>query len=117
MRCKSAIGGPLSGFPLHGLIITKHIFALPSPGFEQVLGGHPIPNEHSLIAGQKAVTLLSRVEQNDLLLCLISGGGSALMTAPFPGIELDKLQSLTTTLSNPVREWMKSTSCAVTLTC
>ena len=48
-------GGPVPGFPTAWLDYAPSVlFALPSPGFEQVLGGHPIPNEHSLIAGQKA---------------------------------------------------------------
>ncbi len=94
----SALSGPLSGLPFNGLIISKHMSIPTLLGFEQILGGHPVPNEASLIAGQRALTLLNMVERDDLLLCLISGGGSALMTAPLPGITLDDIQSLTATL-------------------
>lgn len=94
----SALSGHLSGLQFNGLIITKHIVGSPPPGFEQIIGGHPIPNKDSLIAGQKVLTLLDSVEKDDLLICLISGGGSALMAAPFPGITLEDMQSLTTAL-------------------
>jgi len=94
----SALSGALTGLPFNGLIITKHVTAPAPPGFEQILGGHPVPNEDSLIAGQKALTLLESVEKDDLLICLISGGGSALMAAPLPGITLDEMGSLTAAL-------------------
>lgn len=61
-------------------------------------GGHPLPNENSLLAGQKARALASGLTEHDLLICLISGGGSALMSAPRPGISLDDLQRLTASL-------------------
>jgi glycerate 2-kinase len=94
----SALSGPLAGVPFKGLIISKHM-STPTPlGFEQILGGHPVPNEASLIAGQRALNLLNVVQKDDLLLCLISGGGSALMSAPLPGITLENIQSLTASL-------------------
>ncbi|PWH14270.1 MAG: glycerate kinase [Anaerolineae bacterium] len=61
-------------------------------------GGHPVPNQNSLLAGQKARTFVSGLKENDLLICLISGGGSALMSAPRPGLTLDDLQQLTASL-------------------
>lgn len=94
----SAISGLLTGLPFNGLIITKHITAPAPSGFEQILGGHPVPNKDSLIAGKKALTMLDEVQKDDLLICLISGGGSALMTAPLLGITLDDMGSLTAAL-------------------
>lgn len=78
------------------LIITKH--ASP-PTFEPVTvieGNHPIPGRDSLRAGKAAMEFLSQLTRDDLLVCLISGGGSALMTAPL--IPLDDLQTLTSAL-------------------
>ncbi len=94
----SPLPGLLAGSPFNGLIITKHISTPPPPGFEQMTGGHPVPNEDSLKAGEKALAFLNSVEKDDLLLCLISGGGSALMTAPRIGITLDDMGSLTSSL-------------------
>jgi len=81
-----------------GLLIPKQTFSSPEPGFEVCAGGHPIPNQNSLIAGNKALALASNLTELDLLICLISGGGSALMTSPPPGLTLADLQALTQSL-------------------
>ena len=82
------------------LVITKHA---PAPSavhrpWPVVLGGHPVPDERSLAAGEAALELLSELEDGDLLFCLISGGGSALAVAPVEGVSLADIQSLTATL-------------------
>ncbi len=81
-----------------GLVIGKHVSSPLPAGFELILGDHPIPGLNSLRAGQRAIELVSGLEQDDLLICLISGGGSALMTAPQPGLALDDVQALTSAL-------------------
>lgn len=88
----------LWGRTLHGLLVVKHSAEPPPVGFEQVTGGHPIPNEGSLLAGQKIAEFLHGCTAGDLLICLISGGGSALMTLPVPGVSLDDMQGLTAAL-------------------
>jgi len=80
-----------------GLIITKS----PPPHhlpFDVLLGGHPIPNENSLLAGQRIAALLANAKANDLVVCLISGGGSALAVLPVEGVSLAELQILTDAL-------------------
>lgn len=95
------------------LIITKHL-APPRFGLGSGLtegdtlltdrrvsareAGHPIPDERSLAAGRAALAFVSQLEPNDLLICLISGGGSALVTLPAPGVTLADLQQLTASL-------------------
>jgi hydroxypyruvate reductase len=81
-----------------GLIITKHAKEIPGSPLTVLAGGHPIPDARSLVAGQKTLEFLSTLGPNDLLLCLISGGGSALLAAPWDGISLDDLQALTAAL-------------------
>jgi hydroxypyruvate reductase len=81
-----------------GLLIPKQASIQPPSGFEIQPGGHPVPDEMSLRAGEKALELVENLNENDLLICLISGGGSALMTAPHPGISLSDLQQLTSAL-------------------
>jgi hydroxypyruvate reductase len=76
------------------LIVTKH--ASPFDDFSVIEGGHPVPNLHSLEAGQAALDFVSALGEEDLLVCLISGGGSALMSAPL--VPLEDLQSLTRSL-------------------
>ncbi|MBT3337129.1 MAG: glycerate-2-kinase family protein [Anaerolineae bacterium] len=52
---------------------------------------HPIPDNQSLFAGRKIFELLTKTTADDLLIFLISGGGSALMTVPVDGVSLDDL--------------------------
>ena len=59
-------------------------------------GGHPVPDARSLQAGQRALEFVSSLAEDDTLVCLISGGGSALVTAPY--VPLEDLQSLTSLL-------------------
>lgn len=83
-----------------GLVITKHIppdTANHSPFFI-LEGDHPLPGQRSLQAGEKAVEFVSALGADDLLLCLISGGGSALAAAPVDGVPLTDLQTLTAAL-------------------
>jgi len=63
-----------------------------------LLGGHPVPNGNSVLAGQRIAELLSRAQENDLVVCLISGGGSALAALPAEGVSLADLQWLTDAL-------------------
>jgi hydroxypyruvate reductase len=79
-----------------GLAIPKHASSLRPKLYSIMEGGHPVPDERSLAAGQAALKFVSRLTPDDLLVCLISGGGSALMTAP--RIPLADLRSLTSAL-------------------
>ncbi|MFZ1597600.1 MAG: glycerate-2-kinase family protein, partial [Anaerolineae bacterium] len=57
--------------------------------------GHPLPSAGSVVAGQAALELLQQATPADLVICLLSGGGSALLTAPAPGLSLADLQATT----------------------
>jgi hydroxypyruvate reductase len=77
------------------LAISKHA-SIPTPNlFPVFLGSHPIPDSRSLEAGQRVLDFVSALEEEDTLVCLISGGGSALVTAPYEGITLEDMQALT----------------------
>lgn len=58
------------------------------PGATVICGAHPVPDETSAAAGQAAIELARSLSPNDRLIALISGGGSALMVAPAPGLTL-----------------------------
>ncbi len=60
--------------------------------------GHPIPDSRSLAAGRAVMKFISKLHNDDLLLCLISGGGSALVAAPAAGVSLADLQTITSAL-------------------
>ena len=84
-------------YPLSGaLAISKHASSPPSNLFPVLLGAHPIPDARSIHAGERALEFVSALNEEDTLVCLISGGGSALMTAPL--IPLEDLQTLTSLL-------------------
>jgi glycerate 2-kinase len=80
------------------LIITKRASSRPQGKIRIMESGHPVPDERSLAAGEAALDFVSRLREDDLLVCLISGGGSALLTAPHAGISLEDLQELTSSL-------------------
>jgi len=81
-----------------GLIVTKKIPVNFSSKLPIMEAGHPVPDENSLVAGGKIIDLLDQVDASDLVICLISGGASALVTDPYPGIDLDDIQKLTALL-------------------
>jgi glycerate 2-kinase len=66
----------------------------PHPGkrVEFIPGGHPLPTEGSLSAGSKIARMLDRTTKDDLALVLLSGGGSALMELPQPGLTLEDIR-------------------------
>ena len=81
-----------------GIVVTKSNPKEAPPILRFFRGGHPVPDERSLAASEAVLRLLSHTTPRDLVLCLISGGGSALLTAPVAGVTLDDLQSLTRSL-------------------
>ncbi len=75
---------------------TRSKSASPLEGtIEFIEAGHPIPNERGVHGATRIQALLEGTQPNDLMICLISGGGSALSVAPAPGIHLEELQTLT----------------------
>jgi len=83
---------PLSG----GLAVTKYASGLSRDLYTVMEGGHPIPDARSLGAGERVLEFVSSLQEGDTLVCLISGGGSALVTAPY--VPLEDLQNLTSLL-------------------
>ncbi len=81
-----------------GLVVTKHASGVPDFPFAILEGGHPVPDGRSLEAGQKTLEFISSLGPNDLLLCLISGGGSALVTTPREGLSIENMQALTSAM-------------------
>lgn len=85
-----------------GLLISKHQREKNNREFEEktqiFYGGHPIPSRQSIESTKKLITFLKKVKENDLIINLISGGGSALMTLPCEGIALDDIRDFTNIL-------------------
>ena len=82
-----------------GCIVAKHedaeIKNKLSPKIEILLGSHPVPSELSVSSTRRMVQFLEQTTEDDLVICLISGGGSALLTLPHERITLEDLREVT----------------------
>lgn len=81
--------------PLFGAVVTRHGHAVPCERIDVYEAGHPVPDASSVFAAQGLLRHLDGVTCDDLVLCLISGGGSALLAAPPPNVPLVDLQAVT----------------------
>nr|WP_255599125.1 glycerate kinase [Hasllibacter sp. MH4015] len=84
--------------PCEGLVITRYGYARPCQGIEIVEAAHPVPDAAGEAATKRLLALLATAGEGDFVLALISGGGSALLTAPAGGITLAEKQALTQAL-------------------
>ncbi|WP_284165597.1 DUF4147 domain-containing protein [Frigidibacter sp. SD6-1] len=80
--------GQLSGAPVRALVITNYENARPVAGARVMASGHPVPDENGAEAGAAVTALLEAATAADRVIALISGGGSALLPAPAPGLTL-----------------------------
>lgn len=83
-----------------GVCVGKQIDAgaTTAPGTSYFIGNHPVPGEGSLQAGKAIRRAVTGLGRDDIVLLLVSGGGSSLATLPLEGVSLADLQELTTTL-------------------
>jgi hydroxypyruvate reductase len=84
----------LTDIPLQGLVITKYHHALPLQHITLAEAAHPVPDENGVRATQQMITLLKQVQQNDLVIFLLSGGASALLADYPEGTTLAQLQTV-----------------------
>jgi glycerate-2-kinase len=101
----------LSEYEMEGVIVTKYGHAKQQPSAvsgqgtdEQTAGlknikvyeaAHPIPDENGVRAAEEIVKLLRSADESTLVICLVSGGGSALFVCPYEGITLAEKQTVT----------------------
>jgi hydroxypyruvate reductase len=81
--------------PLEGLVITRYGHGLPTRRIRVVEAGHPVPDEQGEAAAREILAAASSVQEGDLLLALVSGGGSALLSLPPPGVPMADLKAVT----------------------
>lgn len=106
--CRAALGA------LPGERVEAGMAAVPRdyeqaapPPITYIRAGHPLPDEGSLAAGQSVQDLLRELNPVDLVITLISGGGSAMLALPLPGITLDDLREINQVLIRsgaPIKE-------------
>ena len=82
------------GAPRAGLAVSREPGALPAP-WRALVGGHPLPNAASEAAGRAALAFAANVPREDALVVLLSGGASALLSAPLAGVTLADLRETT----------------------
>jgi glycerate 2-kinase len=80
--------------PLSGLVVTRYGYGVPCSRIEIVEAAHPVPDASGMRAAERMLALVQGLTPDDLVLCLISGGGSALLPLPAPGLTLELKQSL-----------------------
>jgi glycerate 2-kinase len=80
--------------PLSGLVVTRYGYSAPCERIEIVEAAHPVPDAAGMHAAQRMLELVRGLDEDDLVLCLVSGGGSALLPLPAPGLTLDLKQAV-----------------------
>ncbi|HXQ51043.1 MAG TPA: glycerate kinase [Stellaceae bacterium] len=83
---------------LGGLVVTRYGHGVPCRSIEVVEASHPVPDASGEAAARRMLDLVRGLGQDDLVLCLMSGGASALLALPAPGIALDDKRALTRAL-------------------
>ena len=78
-----------------GFVTTRHGFGLPTETIEIIEAGHPIPDDNSVSSARRAIDAAKNADPNYLILCLLSGGASALWSAPVDGVSFAAKQALT----------------------
>jgi len=91
--------------PLQGLVVTRYQHVPPRPAglprrIEVVQAAHPVPDAAGLAAAERIFALAHGLTADDLVLCLISGGGSSLLTLPAEGLALAEKQRIHRDLLN-----------------
>jgi len=74
--------------PLEGLVITRYGYEVPCARIEIATAAHPVPDEAGVAASRRIAEKVSGLTEDDLVIALVSGGGSVLLVAPAPGLTL-----------------------------
>lgn len=84
--------------PLSGMVVTRYGYAVACERIEIVEAAHPLPDAAGLAAAQRMLELVGGLSEDDLVLCLMSGGGSSLLPLPAQGLSLEQKLELSRAL-------------------
>ncbi len=84
--------------PISGLVVTRYGYAVPCSRIDIVEAAHPVPDAAGMRAARDMLERVQNLSEDDLVLCLISGGGSALLPLPAAGLTLELKQSVSRAL-------------------
>ena len=86
--------------PLNGSVITRYKHSVKTKRIKVFESGHPMPDTAGMKAANNFINSINNLNKDDLLLCLISGGGSSLMSVPQKGLNMNDLRYVTKDLLN-----------------
>ena len=86
------------GCDMDGLVVTPYAHGVPTKWIEVVEAAHPVPDDEGEAVAKRLLTRVSNLSRDDVVLCLISGGGSALMALPADGLTLADKRDINTLL-------------------
>jgi glycerate 2-kinase len=81
--------------PLEGLVVTRYAHGLPTERVRVIEAGHPVPDEAGERASARILEQAATLSSDDLLLALVSGGGSSLLSLPVEPVPIDDLKAAT----------------------
>lgn len=84
--------------PLAGLVVTRYGFGAPTRRIEVVEAAHPVPDAAGIAGAARVLDAVRGLGSDDLVLCLMSGGASALLACPAPGLTLEDKRAVTRAL-------------------
>lgn len=96
LAIESLLGGKIAA----GLIVVKDGHTMPLSVIEQVEAAHPVPNEAGIAGAQRILQMVRAADEKTFVICLLSGGASALLVAPVEGLTLQDKQEATGLLLN-----------------
>lgn len=80
--------------PLEGLVVTRYGHGAPTSRIEVVEASHPVPDQAGRDAARRILDMVKGLSEDDLVICLISGGGSSLLALPADGLTLADKQAV-----------------------
>jgi glycerate 2-kinase len=83
---------------LEGIAVTRYQHGLPTKHIKVIEAGHPVPDQAGEAAAREILRSVAGLGPDDLLLALLSGGGSSLLSLPAPGVSMEQLKLLTSRL-------------------
>ncbi len=82
------------GAQAQGVVVTRYGHGAPTVYIDVIEAGHPVPDEASAQAAQRILDAVHGLTADDLVLCLMTGGGSALLSLPAPGLPVDEKRAV-----------------------
>ncbi|CAG2160525.1 Putative hydroxypyruvate reductase [Cupriavidus numazuensis] len=81
-------------WPVEGLVVTRYGYAVPCERIEIIEAAHPVPDAAGFLAARRMLDMVSGLTEDDLVICLVSGGGSSLLPLPLAGVSLEDKQAI-----------------------